>query len=107
LSEFKFAPHPPEPTTAAPFLISGTAPLNPHVTPVPADIVTMAPFTVLDTVEIRRLSNSLAHEKAAAHTAMMMDKLGVGIHAIRVGDFCLYAGTLFYLPFTAGVAISW
>jgi hypothetical protein len=38
---------------------------------------------------------------------MMMDKLGVGIHGVAVGKFYLYAGTIFYIPFTAGVAISW
>jgi hypothetical protein len=43
----------------------------------------------------------------AAHTAMMMDKLGVGLHVVPVGKFYLFAGTIFYIPFTVGIGISW
>jgi hypothetical protein len=106
VSEFKFAPPPPVPAVSAPFLTAGTAP-PPAPTQVPADVVTMAPFTVLDTVKMTRLSDSISQRKAAAHTAMMMDKLGVGIHVVSVGCIRLYAGTIFYIPFTAGVGISW
>jgi hypothetical protein len=68
----------------------------------------MAPFTVLDTGRANELTASLAKQRAAAHTAMMMDKLGVGMHVAPIGKyFCLYAGTIFYVPFTAGFAISW
>jgi hypothetical protein len=107
LSEFKFKPHAPEASTPAPFLVSGAAPPIQTASPVRADVITMAPFTVLDTDEMTRLSASIKQEKSAAHTAMMMDKLGVGIHVLPVGNLALFAGTVFYIPFVVGVGFSW
>lgn len=108
LSEFTYIPHSPVPAQPAPFLFSGSAPAPAPTASVPSDVVTMAPFTVLDTGRANELTASLAKQKSAAHTAMMMDKLGVGMHVVPIGkNLCLYAGTIFYIPFTAGFAISW
>jgi hypothetical protein len=108
LSEFTFVPHPLVPAQPAPFLVAGSAPNPSPSASVPSDVVTMAPFTVLDTGRANELTASLAKEKTAAHTAMMMDKLGVGMHVVPVGKVLyLYAGTIFYIPFTAGFGISW
>ena len=67
----------------------------------------MAPFAVRETVSMNALATSLREEKATAHTGMMMDKLGVGIHVVRVGPVSLFAGTLFYIPCVVGGSLSW
>lgn len=105
LSEYRYAPDPlavraPQPSAAA----------APNAAPAPspaADVITMAPFTVRETVSMNALTTSLREEKAAAHTGMMMDKLGVGLHVVRVGKVGFFAGTIFYIPFVVGVGFSW
>lgn len=105
LSEYRYAPDPLAARTPPPS--PGSAP---KATPTPSaasDVITMDTYTVRETVGMNALTTSLREEKAAAHTAMMMDKLGVGLHVVRVGKVGLFAGTIFYIPFVVGVGFSW
>lgn len=104
LSEYRYTP---EPLAArAPLPSPGAA----HATPTPSpasDVITMDTYTVRETVGMNALTTSLREEKAAAHTGMMMDKLGVGLHVVRVGKVGFFAGTIFYIPFVVGAGFSW
>jgi hypothetical protein len=105
LSEYTFRPPGSHAATQPP--LPAAAPQSHSIWPAAADVVTMAPYTVRETSNTNALTASLTQEKAAAHTAMMMDKLGVGLHVLKVGKVALFAGTIFYIPFVVGGGFSW
>jgi hypothetical protein len=107
LSEYKYVASPQDPVVAAPFLADTAA--RPPAAAAEAgrpDVVRMEPYTVRQGVKMDELHSALLHEQADARTSAMMAKLGVGLHVVPVGKACLYAATLFYIPFAVGVGIS-
>lgn len=107
LAEFRYAPGPRETLATSPFLAPGVVAPPEPASPTPLDVVALATYTVHETVTSNRITTALLQQKEAAQTAAVMDRLGIGIHKVAVGKFCLYAGTICYVPFTAGVAVSW
>jgi hypothetical protein len=106
LSEYRYVPHPAD-AAPIPVFLAAAAPSPDAGAPYGPEVVTMAPFTVRETVRMETLHADLLQEKRDAHTAMVMSKLGIGLHVAPVGPVAFYAATLFYIPFAAGFSISW
>ena len=107
LSEFRFVQPAPSPE-ARPAVLLNAPPAAAADRPAqPPEVVLMRPFTVRETTRMAELKAGFAQEQAGALADSRMRRLGVGIHDVRVGPVHFYAGTLFYIPFVAGVAISW
>ncbi len=106
LSGFRFIPRQAEPAEASPILAQGAAaPAAPDAAG--PDIVSMAPYTVRENVRMEKLHADIVEAQAEARTAATMTRLGVGLHEVPVGNFHLFAGTVFYIPFVVGIGISW
>jgi len=103
LSEFKYAPAQKEPARSPLFVSPSLAsqPGGPG-----ADVVTMAPFTVRETVRMEKLHSDLVQEKSDARTAAIMTKLGVGVHVLPAGPVTFFAATVFYIPIVVGGGFS-
>jgi hypothetical protein len=69
--------------------------------------VLMEPYTVRETAKLGEMKADIQREHDAAVTDGRMRRLGVGVHDVQVGPLHFYAGTIFYIPFAAGVALSW
>jgi hypothetical protein len=104
LSQYKFTPHPGE---SSPVLSPGAVAQPAPAAATPSDVVTMPTYTVRETMRTNAITAALAEQKSDARAEMMMGKLGVGFHVVPLGKFRLYAGTIFFIPFTAGIGFSW
>lgn len=107
LSEFKYEPVQKGRPPSSPVLAH---PLKSALVDVPVaapDVVRMEPYTVRDSLRMEALRADLLQQKADAKTAMVMDRLGIGVHAAQVGPAVAYVATVFYIPFTAGISLSW
>lgn len=108
LSEFRFVPAPP-PGEALPPVFARAAVIPAAGAPqgASADVVAMQPYTVRETTTMALLHSDIALEHATAVTAAEMRILGVGLHEVRVGPLHFFAATAFYIPFAAGVTVTW
>lgn len=105
-SEFHFSPPPGSAPETSPVLAAGVA-AKPPVEAVDPGLVRMEAYTVHESIKMEALHGQFLEQKKEALVAREMKELGVGLHTQAVGPLHFYAATLFYVPFAAGVGISW
>lgn len=107
LSEFKYVKVPKDPSSKDAVQATASADPSPAARAAgdSAPIV-MAPFSVKESADMKRLQQDLQMQKADATREMTMSKLGIGVHVAPVGPGGFYVVTVFYIPIAVGFGIS-
>jgi hypothetical protein len=102
LLEYTFSPQGAKPSEA-PTSLRSEASVQPRAAaPSGSEVVTMSPFEVRGNAEPGAIG-PLAVSRTDDAPATVADRLGIGVHNLKLGKVHVFVRTVFYLPFLVGL----